>query len=261
MSHVRSANGDRGVIQSVNRAIDLLEALSAAGGEGLQLSGVARQVGLLPSTAYRLLATLAGRGYVRQEPQSRRYALGPVARLLLGVSPNLDGLVRLAMPHLGDLARASGETANLAILRNMSVVFVDQIASGQLVRAVPQLNVPLPMHATAAGKALLACLPAHALGSYLNRPRPAFTRNTLASRQALEAALAETHLLGYAVDREELDEGGRCVAATVRGLNVEPIAALTITGPTSRMTSARLRALGRLVQRAAKRLSRELQAR
>lgn len=246
---------DRTIIQSVARAMSLLEVVAHAGGDGLPLVMLARQVSLIPSTAYRLLTTLEARGYVRRHPHSRRYILGPAARLLSNTQPRLGALVVRAVPYLRELARICGETANLAIPRNMKVVFVDQVPSGQLVRAVPQLDVALPMYATAAGKALLAHMPLAVVESYLSRPRTPFTRNTLTSRDAVEQALAEIRRTGYAVDNEEMELGGKCVAAPVTHGAGNVVAALSITAPTARMAESRVHNLGELVRRAARRLS------
>jgi DNA-binding IclR family transcriptional regulator len=225
----------------------------------MTLSALSRCVGLIPSTAHRLLATLAHRGYVRQDALSRRYSLGPAAHVLLGMSADLNDLFRLAPPHLQELARCSGETANLAVLRNLAVIFVDQIPSTHMVRAIPKQHVPLPLYATAAGKALLAWQTAATVQAYLRTSRPALTKNTLTSREDLAAALNEVRSQGFALDRGETEVDGRCVAAVVRGPSGEAVAALSLTAPAVRMTDARLKDLSRLVCRVAQRLSEELQ--
>jgi IclR family acetate operon transcriptional repressor len=242
----------------VDRALALLEAVSRASDNGLELTVIAQQVGLIPSTAYRLLRTLEARGFVRRHQHSKRYILGPALKVLSDNRSTVAALISRAVPYLRELARISGETANLAIARNMVVVFVDQVPSGQLVRAVPRLDVALPMYATAAGKAILGHMSAAVVASYLSRPRAAFTSNTLTLRSSLEQALAETRRAGYAIDNEEFELGGKCVAAPVVVEGGHVAAALSITAPATRMPKARLHSLGDLARRAARKLSDDL---
>jgi IclR family acetate operon transcriptional repressor len=164
-----------------------------------------------------------------------------------------------ARPYLADLARDSGETANLAILSRSGLLFVDQIASDQLLRVVPKSGGPLPVHATASGKALLAALPPALVTQHAGRgPLPRRTERTIRSHRALTVHLKAVRRLGYATDDEEMAPGGRCVAAAVRGSDGRPLAAISISGPTVRMTRARLRALGARVREAARALARDL---
>lgn len=246
------------MIQSVDRAISLLEAILASSEEGILLSTLARQVGLIPSTAYRILATLVQRGYAAKDATSRRYFPGPALRIQWGNS-QLGLLRQKARPFLSGLAHASGETANLAVPSSDGVIFIDQVVSDQLVRVVPQSGVPLPMHATASGKALLAAMPPAHRTQYLRRGlRGPRTGHTLRSHRALEANLAKIQRVGYAIDDEELAPGGRCVAVVVRDPEGHPLAALSLSGPTVRMPPKRMRALGRLIQKAALPLSKIL---
>jgi IclR family acetate operon transcriptional repressor len=246
------------IIQSVDRAISLLEAILASQEEGIPLSTLARRVGLIPSTAYRILATLVQRGYAARDETTRRYVPGPALRTSWGNS-RLSLVRQKARAYLNDLAHASGETANLAVAGRHGVIFIDQVASDELVRVVPQSGVPLPMHATAAGKALLAAMPQPLRARYLRPGLPGpRTRRTVRSRKTLEANLKRIQHAGYAIDDEELAVGGRCVAAVVRDAEGHPIAAISLSGPTIRMTPKRLRALGRSVHEAALSLSRSL---
>ncbi len=246
------------IIQSVDRAITLLEAISKAGDEGIALSTLARCVGLIPSTAYRILDTLVQRGCATKDARSRRYFPGPALRIHRG-DGRLGTLRQKARRHLSELVAASGETANLAILDPRGLVFVDQIVSDQLVRVVPKSREPLPAHATASGKALLAATPSALVTRYVRRgPLVRRTPRTIGSYDALMAHLEKVRRVGYAIDDEEMAPGGRCVAAAVVDDHGHPLAALSISGPTVRMTRQRLRVLGGLVRRAARSLSKDL---
>jgi IclR family acetate operon transcriptional repressor len=205
-------------VQSVDRALDLLEALARGGRLGL--SEAAAAAGLAEGTAHRLLRTLVARGYVRQD-DGRRYGLG--TRLL----------------GLGDAARqaaaVSGETANLAVLEGDDVVYLAQVPSAHQLRIFAEVGRHVPPHSTAVGKVLLAGLRDDDVIALLGRTGLAARtpRTSTAVPQVLGALIA-ARADGYAVDDEEEETGVRCVAVpVVAGGRV--VAALSVSGPTSRL--------------------------
>jgi DNA-binding IclR family transcriptional regulator len=191
-----------GHVQSVWRALDLLEAL--AGEEPVGLVDLAGRAGLQPSTARRLLATMAARGYVVQSRRSGGYLIGHRALSLRGpVQRRTARLRRVARPHLERARRVSGETISLVVpVESTSVLWIDEVAGAP--PATARLGRCLPARATAAGRALLA------------EPRDG----------------------GFAIEDEELEPGVVAVAAAV-ATDRGPIAAIGVSGP-----AARLRAIG-----------------
>ncbi len=252
-------NGDttsaRTTVQSVERTLDLLEALAERGEAGIaQLSS---RVGLHASTVHRLLSTLIARGYVRQNPGTGRYLLGlkplEVAR---AVRDHLD-LRMEALPVLRDLMRRSGETANLAVLDDQQVVYLEQVSSpGWMLRMFVQVGARAPLHSTASGKVLLAHLAPERLrgmlSSYLLVP---FASRTIVDMGVLMAELEEVRQQGYATDYGEQEEGVSCIAGPVRDDTGEVVAAISISGPWIRITPDRVPSLVPLVVEACARLS------
>jgi IclR family acetate operon transcriptional repressor len=233
-------------VRSLERAFELLEHLADAGGE-MALSELTEVSGLPMPTIYRLMRTLVNRGYVRQEP-SKRYALGP--RLIrLG-----DGASRLlgtwARPVLAELVAAVGETANMAVLEGDEVVYVAQVPSRHSMRMFTEVGRRVQPHCTGVGKALLAQLPVETARSIMGRTgMPAHTPRTFTDPEALLAELVKVRQQGYALDDEEQELGVRCVAVPLTGAQTPT--ALSVSGPSGRMTPQVVQQVVPLMHRAA----------
>ncbi|MGE5619408.1 MAG: IclR family transcriptional regulator [Sphingomonadaceae bacterium] len=252
---VNEDTSSKTTVQSVERTLDILEALAAMGEAGIaQLSN---RVGLHASTVHRLLATLIARGYVRQNPESGRYLLGlkplDVAR---AVRAHLD-LRMEALPILQDLMKQSGETANLAVLDDHQIVYLEQVSSpGWMLRMFVQVGARAPLHSTASGKVLLAALPPQELDELLRSyPLTPYASRTIVDASILMDELQEVRRQGYATDYGEQEEGVSCIAAPVRDHNGRVVAAISISGPWIRITPERVRSLVPLVKEACARLS------
>ncbi len=232
-----------GSVQSVVRALRLVDALGARRGEvGIgELSG---QVGLHVSTVHRLLATLVQQGYCRQNPETGRYALGAkVSRLAESYLGQTD-LRQVARPFLERLCRETGETANVVALDGREALYLDKAESPQNLRIFSRIGHRAPLYCTAVGKVLLAHRPWPEGKALIGRgPLKALTRHTNTSLDALRRELERVRTEGFAVDLEECEEGACCLAVPV--LNAQDCieAALSVSGPSVRMTPKRLRAL------------------
>lgn len=239
-------------VQSVGRALDLLEALAESG--GTSLSELADRTAMLPSTAHRLLASLSRRGYVVHGPEPGRYALGAkVIELAAGATAPSGSLRDLARPHLEALRELTGETTNLVILHGRDVVYLDQVEGTHALRMFTQVGSTAPAHTTGAGKAMLACLPPRELerryppGTELT----ALTGRTIDSLARLRDELALCARRGYALDNEEHEEGVSCVAVPVRDRDGRPLASLSTSGPSARILALVARDLpNELIERA-----------
>jgi IclR family acetate operon transcriptional repressor len=242
-------------VRSLERTFDLLEHLADAGGE-LTLSELAEASGLPMPTVYRLMRTLVGRGYVRQEA-SKRYALGPrLIRLGDGASKLLGTWAR---PVLSLLVDEVGETANMAVLEGDEVVYVAQVPSRHAMRMFTEVGRRVQPHCTGVGKALLAQLPAEAARALLDRIElVAHTPRTLTDPEILLAQLPRIRDQGYALDDEEQEIGVRCVAVPVLGAPAP--AALSVSGPSVRMTSEVVAGVVPVMRRAATQFARDLLA-
>lgn len=234
-------------VQSVERTFDVLEALAATDGE-LGILDLSHRVGLHASTVHRLLATLVLRGYARQSHQTGRYSLGPRALLLGRAYSDHSTMWVEAHPFLQRLVEASGETANLSTLDCDEAVYIDQVPSPRLVRIFASIGRHVPLHSTGCGKVLLAYLePSERARVIREKGLPRSTRYTICSAAELERELADIRRRGYAVDDRENDEDVRCIAGPVRDHTGHVVAALSISGPISRITKEQVSELSRLV--------------
>lgn len=230
---------ERSGVQSVERSLDILEALA----DPPILRGVSElavRTGLPQATIHRLLGTLVERGYVRQDPDTRRYGLaGRVLWLSAGAEVALGASLQ---PYLAELVEVSGETANLAVLEHSSVVYVAQVPSPHRMRMFTEVGNRVPAHSTAVGKVLLAHRPRKVVEQLLDRQGlPARTRHTITDIGRFLAELDAVLARGYAVDNEEEELGVRCLAVPV--YMTGGAMAMSISGPPSRLDEDRIAAL------------------
>ncbi len=218
-------------VQSVDRVFTLLERLADADGP-LTLSHLADLTDLPMPTIHRLLRFLTNEGYVRQEP-SKRYALG-LRMIRFGQSAS-RGLGSWATPSLASLVENFGETTNMAMLEGDSCVYVAQVPSPQSMRMFTEVGRVVLPHCTGVGKAILSMLTDQQAASLLARTgMPPRTDHTLVTIDAMLTALAQARELGYALDDGEQELGVRCVAVPLTGLPF--LAAISVSGPSSRLT-------------------------
>ncbi|GAB2461606.1 IclR family transcriptional regulator [Streptosporangium sandarakinum] len=218
-------------VQSVDRALDVLEALAERGGEAT-LSEIAAGTGLPYGTIHRLLRALVDRGYVRQD-EGRRYALGGALLRLSGVAERMVGT--WAQPYLAKLVELSGETANLAVLEGDFVVYVAQVPSPRRLRMFAEVGRRVLPHSTAVGKVLMAARPDTEVASIVERTgMPRRTANTITDLPGMLAELERVRGRGYATDLGEEELGVHCLAVGVRdGSRV--VAAMSVSGPAERI--------------------------
>ncbi len=253
----RTTGSGRPKVQSVDRTLDVLEALASRNGAtGIsELSGL---VGLHVSTVHRLLATLVDRGYVRQDPDSLRYHLGSrIFTLASAADLHLD-LRLVARPYLERMMRLSGETANLVTASDNEVVYLDQVASMHLVKMFTAPGMRAPLYCTGTGKVMLAFRPPEFSEPVLAASMRRYTPRTIVHRAALEAELAAIKKRGFSVDDEEMEEGVRCLAVPVFDRRGACIGALSVSGPITRMTTERVAKLAPTACAIAEELSRQL---
>lgn len=219
-------------VAAVERALDVLEALG--GGVELGTNELARRTGVSASTASRVLATLAARGFVEHVPASGRYRLG--LRLLELGDARLD-LREAARPHLRALVERTGETATLSVPGEGQAITVDFVLGPASVQSVARVGRPSVPHATAAGKVMLAFG-----GAKLPRGRlRAYTSRTIVDRAALEGEIERVRARGWAEAVREREEDLSALAAPVFGRGGELAAILGLQGPAARFGPERLR--------------------
>lgn len=232
-----AATGPVGGVQSVDRALTILEQLARVGEAGV--TEIASDLGVHKSTAFRLVATLESHGLVEQVEGRGKYRLGVgVLRLAGATTARLD-VVQEARPVCRRLAADTGETVNVAVLSESSALYLDQVAGSSSLQSHNWVGQHIPLHATSNGKILLSWLDADRLDEVLHA-LPAYTDLTITKRSRLRRELERVREQGYAVAVDELEEGLTAAAAPIRNAHGDVIASMSVSGPTFRLTGERL---------------------
>jgi DNA-binding IclR family transcriptional regulator len=243
-----------GGVQSVDRAITVLEILARRGEAGV--SEVATELDVHKSTAFRLLGALEERGLVEQAADRGKYRLGFGLIPLAGaVSGRLD-VTRMGREACERLALEFGETVNIAVLQEHYAVNVHQARGPSTVLSYNWIGRITPLHCTSSGKALIAWLEEDDLLKGLDLER--FTDRTLTTRDELVADLAQVRGQGYAVVLEEYEIGLNAVAAPIRDQTGGVTGALSLAGPAYRLPPERIEDLAPTVVEAATEVSRRM---
>lgn len=254
---VDSEDDQRPYVQSVDRALEMMEVLGREGWTGV--TELSKELAIHKSTAYRLLSTLERRGMVERDSATQKYRLGfGVIRLAGAVRATLE-LTRVAHPVCERLSRAADEAVNLAVLEGHSVVNIDQSDLSSSVIGVNWVGQHTSLHGTSSGKVFLAHLPQREREVVLAGPLERFTDRTLVGAEELRAETAQIRRVGFAVALEELEEGLHAVAAPIRTADGSVRAAISVSGPAYRLTLERIeRDVAVLVRQAAETISRRV---
>ena len=252
----REHASDAGPVQSVDRAVAILEILARDGEAGV--TEVARELGVHKSTASRLLAALDRRELVAQDAARGRFRLGlGILRLAGAAGRGLD-LSQESRPVCRALAQEVGETVNLAILSGRDALYLDQVAGPAALSPHNWAGQRIPLHATSDGKVLLAFRPAAEILEHLDLPLERFTERTVIALPEFGLLLARVRECGYATAVDELEDGLTAVAAPVRNAEGTVIASISASGPSFRIPAERIPALASAVSHAASEISRRL---
>lgn len=246
----------RNASSSVRRALSILFFLAENANErGWALSELADALEMNKSTLLRLLAPLRDFDLIYQDRETIRYRLGPgTLRLAQGFEAGTQ-LQKLAAPYLQALMEQSGETVHLVIYDNGEVIYIDKYETPSTVRMYSRVGGRMPAHCTGVGKAFLAHLPESELAKVIARGLTPRTPNTITNADELRRDLEAIRQRGYSIDDIENEPEVRCVGAPVFDHTGSVVAAISIAGPASRVTEARLSELGRRVKETAEQIS------
>jgi DNA-binding IclR family transcriptional regulator len=228
------SGGPASQIQSVDRALGLLELLARLGEAGV--TELAKELNVHKSTAFRLVIALENRQFVEQVSERGKYRLGfGIVRLAGAVSAHID-LPRASRPVCERLATEVGETVNVAVLDGGAAVNIMQAHGSAAVTARNWVGARTALHASSSGKVLLAWASEEESASVLANKLRQYTKHTITSEDALRAELATTRARGWASTNEELEVGLNSLAAPIRGGGGSVVAAVSIAGPSYRLT-------------------------
>lgn len=246
------------VVQSIDRAFDILEALKA--GE-IGLIDLSKKVKLNKSTVHRLLNTLIYRGYVNQNPDNNRYKLS-LKFLDIGNSVLNDlNIVSIAKPHIRRLSESTNEVVHLVSIEKDEVVYIDKIESKNTIRMHSFIGKRIPIYCTAVGKAYMSCLENDEflrLWNNFEDKLVKLTKNTITSKDAILKEITIIKNNGFAVDNEENEEGVICVAAPIFNYEGSVKYAISISTPKMRIDQNKIESFGKLVKETAKQISKDL---
>jgi IclR family acetate operon transcriptional repressor len=240
---VRDLN--RYAVDVVDRALAILELLRDAG-RPLGLQEISQRLGIVKSSGFRLLCTLERRGYV--ERLDGRYQLGVIWRSYGRTIPH-HSLTELALPYMHRLLDRFGETINLGVLRDGEVVYLEILESRYSFRMAARVGARAPVHSSALGKAIAAYLPDDEVDAIIRKQGlPRLTPRTITTPTAWRRELARTRARGYAEDEGETEPEASCIGAPIFGADGRVVAAISLSGPTSRIRAMKSTAVPVLVE-------------
>lgn len=224
-------------IAAIDRAISVIEALSEEPRQGV--TSLANRLGLTKSLVFRILHTLENRGIVVRDPSRAEYSLGFHMSLLGQRAEAQDGLQLAARMIMDELQDITGESVNLLVRQGHESVVVATRESRHSMRLFARPGRHGPLHAGGASQVLLAFAPAHIQTAVLAAPLERFTPYTITEPEALEVLLQQIREQNWNVSRNDLDDGAFSIAAPIRGIGQEVIAAISVAGAVVRLDEPR----------------------
>src|SRR6201991_442822 len=235
-------------VQSVDRALSIIETL-AEDDEGYRLSDLAIRTGLSTSTAHRLLTTLEKRRFVQFDRTESKWHVGAQSFAVGATFTRRRNFVAQAMPYLRKLRDLTRETANLAVVDDGCIIVLTRIESREIMRSLTKVGGRVAMVASGVGKAVLATYSDEDVNAIIRRQgMPRLTEKSIVRPGELFKELESVRRQGYAVDDEEARRGLACVAAVIYNDCSEPLAGISVSGMTSRLTDERLPVIGAVVR-------------
>lgn len=247
-------------MSTVVKALSLLDHFDAETPE-FGLAEMARASGFDKATTRRLLVALASKGFLEQDPQTRRYRLGATLVRLAYIREALFPMMEIARPIGEALSRESGETVHVSQIAGEVLSSVWVCESVQAIRVNVPVGIKLPFSCTASGIAFLSAAPEAFVASVLRAPLLRRTSNSPTSAAQLRKQIEEARKRRYAVNDQGFDEDVVSVAAAILGANGAPLGAISLTSPAARADTATLKWHGASVREAAARISATLGAR
>lgn len=223
----------------------------------LGISELARRLRLSKSAVQRLVTTFAAHGFLART-EDGRYRLGIRLFEVASQVPASLELREVALPHLRDLGHRAQETVHLAVRDGTEMVYIEKMEANRTIRMYSRIGRRGPMYCTGVGKAVLAFEPEDVVRQVIRAGLNRFTHHTIADPATLAAELEGIRAAGYALDREEIEIGLRCVAAPIRDHTAGVVAGISISGPSQRMDARRVQELIPSVVETAAAISRNL---
>nr|WP_309100011.1 IclR family transcriptional regulator [Fredinandcohnia onubensis] len=248
-------------VQSVGRALEILNILTQHP-HGIGVTELSNRLDVAKSTTHRLLHTLLDFNFVTQDPVTEKYKLGTQILYISNYILENINIRDVAKAKIEELSRVTNETVHLCIHDNGEVVYVDKVESKRALRMHSRIGKRGLMHCTGVGKSILAYLDEKEVERILlSKGMEAYTSNTITSLEHMKRELETIRKNGYSLDNIENEDGIRCIAAPIFDHEQNPVAAISISGPESRVTMKRIEnELIEIITLTARRISRQLGA-
>ena len=246
------------VVQSVDRALSILEVLSDYN-EGLGVTEISDKVGLHKSTVHRLLGTLIYKGYVTQDAESNKYKI-TLKLFELGNKKVEDmDILTASKPYTNELMEKVNEVVHFVIREGNNIVYIDKVEADNTIRMASTIGRRSPLYCTSVGKAILAQLSDKEVEKIWNSSKiEKLTKFTITNLEDMKKELEKIRQKGYAIDNEENELGVRCIGVPVFNRFGEVEGAISISGPTIRVTEDRVEGFAKEVVKYAGLISKEL---
>lgn len=246
------------LVQSIDRALTIMEVLSNFN-EGLGVTEISQEVGLHKSTVYRLLSTLIYKGYVVQDMETNKYKI--TLKLFELGSKKVEGmdLLSASKEHTRKLMEIVNEVVHLVVRDGNEIVYIDKVEANNTIRMASTIGKRGPMYSTATGKVILANMQEEKCMNILNSSKLEMrTDKTITDIGVLINQLKEIKNKGYAVDDEENELSVRCVGAPIFNRHGEIEGAISVSGPSNRVTEEKVEEIASEVMKYAQLISKEI---
>lgn len=246
------------MVQSVDRALTIVSLVSQKK-EGLGVTELASHLDLNKSSIFRLLATLVSHGYVEQDSETKKYKLGYKPLELSSILLESIDLRSQAEPFLKELESITNEVIHLVLYDEGEVIYIEKLEGNETLRTHSRVGRRAPLHCTSVGKVILAYLTEAEVRSVLDQKgMPKHTENTITDQESFMVELKQIRNQGYGIEFEENEPGITCIAAPIFDNRGEITAAVSISGPSIRMTEDRLEELKTYITRTGEKISSRL---
>lgn len=250
----KNSNSDRYIISSIDKALDVIEALAEH--EGLNLLELAELLNKPKSSVYRIIFTLEKRGYIARSEENGKYVLGYKQLALTRHLLEKNSLRNCALPEMQQLSDKYAETVNLGVLSEGEVLYIEMIEGTHSLRMNESVGSTSPFHATAIGKAIAAHSSQEIIDALLAlKTLRKMTPNTIVDLNVFKEELASIKAQGYAVDDQEIVQGARCIAAPIFNLSGKVEGAISISGAIHRYPADKIPAIAADVKKMANNIS------
>lgn len=246
------------IVQSVDRTLSILELISDYD-EGLGITEIGKKIDLHKSTVHRLLGTLIYKDFVEQDPITNKYRIS-LKLYELGSKRIKDlDILNVSKPYTKKLMEELNEVVHLVIRDKNDIVYIDKVEADNTIRMASSIGRRSPLYCTSVGKAILAFLEEEEVKEvWENSDIKALTKNTITDFEEFKEELYKIRKQGYAEDDEENELGVRCIGAPIFNYNNEVEGAISISGPTIRVTKDKVEDISEKVKKYSMLISKSL---